>query len=134
MICSLQNLFQKLFSQSIYEVDHNIKPHDFIYKIPYISESFTKKINRIDKDSGFKIKVVIQSGMPLKSLLKEKRKLMSVDVYVAKRGFLVIYQNWSIERNAINVGKSILAHHVVLLTIVLKSTRPAYGVKIIKVL
>ena len=68
-------IIDKHISKTIYEIDKNIKPttktpHDFIYKIPYISESFTNKLKRITKQSGLHIRVVVQSGMPLKSLLR----------------------------------------------------------------
>lgn len=69
------HIIEKYISKSIYEIDHNVKPtpkvpHDFMYKIPYVSETFTKKIKRVTNNSGFNISVVVQSGMPLQSLLR----------------------------------------------------------------
>ena len=45
---------------------------DFLIKIPFISEEFTRKVKSIIRKSGFNTRVVVESGVSLKELTRSK--------------------------------------------------------------
>ena len=47
---------------------------DYVLKIPYINEGFTRKVSSTVKKAGINARIVTQAGRSVKSLIGEKTK------------------------------------------------------------
>ena len=73
------HIIEKYMAEIIYEVTYNIKrppqpSYDFLCKIPFINELFTNKVKSIIKKSNINAKVVVESGIPILSLMKTHKE------------------------------------------------------------